>query len=74
MEKAEIKNKFVTEGFDISNQALEILTKLDNVDYHIRHILKQLKERKMIVAGGDLMKYIITGKIGDTISVSQDVR
>ena len=68
----DIKETFEKEGFKITPQAINLLEKIGKEEY-TKDILKQLKERKFILAGGDIVKYLITNKISDTVVNSEDI-
>ena len=73
MKIEEIGKAFEKEGLGISRQAAVALVKLDNVESHIAIIVKQLKARNLVIGGGDIIKYLLTGTISDSLNNSGDV-
>jgi len=63
MEKQEISKKFEEQGFIITNQAAEMITKLSDVDNKINEIINQLRVAKIVVGGGTILKYMMTGSV-----------
>jgi len=51
------------EGFEFSGQALQMLSKLENPIEEAKKLIQLAKERKLIITGGDVMKYIVCGEL-----------
>lgn len=71
MEK--LKEMFKEANYKVSNQALSILLNMNDPHEHARIIIQQLNARNLVVAGGDIIKYLITGKISEGIKNSEDL-
>ncbi len=69
----DILKKFTDEGFGLSQQALGILTKLDSWEENCTKIINIAKERKFIIAGGDILRFIVRGDLPTAIVTAEDV-
>ena len=69
-----IKEMFERNGFFISKQAEELIQQLDNPKEQAKIILKQMTERKLILCGGDIIRFMLKGKISDTTINSEDLK
>lgn len=64
---------FEAEGFELTEQALFMLAKLKNVELIAKDIIQQAKKRKFVIAGGDIYKYISTGKLPESPCLREDL-
>lgn len=64
---------FKKEGIEITPQALRILNRLKNKEDVAKELIRQVKERRFKIAGGDMVKYLIKGHISPIVRDSEDV-
>ena len=65
--KEKIIEKAEKEGFAFSKQALNMLEQLENCEAEADKLIALAKERKTIIAGGDVIKFIIRKQLPTSI-------
>lgn len=70
----DINKIFEKNGLELTKQAEKMVNRLDKKEEHINVILNQAKKRKLIIGGGDIIKYMITGEISQNIVNSEDIK
>ena len=73
MNKNEIRAEFEKNGLGISTQAIEIISKMGNINEVVLDVIAQAKVRRLVIAGGDIIKYQIKGVIANNIASSGDI-
>ena len=68
-----LRETFKREGLDISKQAEHMILQLNNPFKAAIEIIKQAKKRRIIIAGGDVLKFILKGRITNSIINSEDI-
>ena len=59
-----MKDKFKEIGYNITDQAITIINQMDKKDEKVKVIIEQLKSKSPIVTGSDIVKFLITGRVG----------
>lgn len=61
------------DNLSLSNQAKDMLMKTDNPLENTKKLIEYAKAKKMIIAGGDVVRFIAQGQIPTSIWTSDDI-
>lgn len=68
-----IRKKFQREGFEISDQAIRFLLRMEEWDEDSDYLVNLAKKRRYCIGGGDVLKFIMKRKLAEALSVAEDV-
>lgn len=72
VDKQKLIDEADKEGFSFTSQALQMLSKLEHPIQTAKHLVQLAKERKLKIAGGDVIRYGIKGKLPNALITSDD--
>ena len=65
--KSEIKSEFSKNGINITDQAVEMISKMKETECVIKNLIEQMKVRKPTIAAMDVLNYQIKGNINVSV-------
>jgi hypothetical protein len=68
----EIKETAEKEGLTFSDQAISMLMQLKNPEQKAKELIELAKKRKWVIAGGDVLKYIVMKELPTSLKNSDD--